>query len=78
MKLIFIFRKLVFAQVLLGIAAFCLAEQNPSVLLIVGTAAALSWYVVEGPQGKPLPTWLINVGAVLAVSTRGPRWQRPT
>ncbi len=61
------FRRLVFAQVLLGIVAFCIAEQNPEMLLIAGAMVALSWYVVEGPTGKPLPQWSIIIGAMLAV-----------
>lgn len=61
------FKKMVYAQVLLGMVAFCTAEQNPVFLLVVGTIAMLSWYVVEGPPGRVLPTWGMNVGAVLAV-----------
>jgi len=67
MGLIYLFRRLVFAQVLLGIVAFCMAEPNPGMLLVAGTLGALSWYVVEGPTGKPLPQWVILPGAVLAV-----------
>ncbi|MEX0776814.1 MAG: transglutaminaseTgpA domain-containing protein [Phycisphaeraceae bacterium] len=68
MDLIYLFRKLVFAQVLLGIVAFCMAEQNPEMLLIAGALVSLSWYVVEGPTGKPLPQWIILVGALGAVA----------
>ncbi|MEE9213115.1 MAG: transglutaminaseTgpA domain-containing protein [Phycisphaeraceae bacterium] len=67
MKLIDLFRRLVFAQVLLGIMAFCIAERNPGLLLVVGALGALSWYVVEGPTGRPLPRWAINLGALSAV-----------
>ncbi len=64
-----LFRRLVFAQVLFGIIAFCMAEPggNPALLLVAGTLAALSWYVVEGPSGKPLPQWMIHMGAFAAV-----------
>lgn len=67
MGVIYLFRRLVFAQVLLGIVAFCMAEPNPGMLLIAGALGALSWYVVEGPTGKPLPQWIILPGAVAAV-----------
>ncbi|MBL4701968.1 MAG: DUF3488 domain-containing protein [Phycisphaeraceae bacterium] len=67
MGLIYLFRRLVSAQVLLGIVAFCMAEPNPGMLLVAGALGALSWYVVEGPTGKPLPQWVILPGAVLAV-----------
>lgn len=60
------FRKLVFAQVLLGIIAFCLADNNPQILLVAGGLAALSWYIVEGPNGRPLPQWVILCGAAAA------------
>lgn len=67
MDLNYVFRRLVFAQVLLGVVAFCIAEQNPEILLVAGAMVALSWYVVEGPTGKPLPQWSILLGAMLAV-----------
>ena len=62
-----LFRKLIFAQVLVGVLAFCIAERNPAMLLITGALGALSWYVVEGPTGKPLSRWVINLGSLLAV-----------
>jgi len=67
-ELTYHFRKLVRAQVLLGIVAFCIAEQNPMMLVAAGSLALLSWYIVEGPTGKPLPRWAINIGAVAAVA----------
>lgn len=67
MNVISLFRRLVFAQVLLGVVAFCMAEENPGMMLIAGTIGVLSWYVVEGPTGRPLPQWLIHLGAVGAV-----------
>jgi len=68
MGLIFLFRRLIFAQVLLGIVTFCMAEGNPGMLLVAGALGALSWYVAEGPTGKPLPQWLIIIGAMTAVA----------
>jgi hypothetical protein len=69
MSLVYRFRRLVFIQVLLGIVAFCMAEPggNPGLMLIAGTVCALSWYVVEGPTGKPMPQWTINLAALAAV-----------
>lgn len=69
MSLVYLFRRLVFIQVLLGIVAFCMAEPggNPGLMLVAGTICALSWYVVEGPTGKPLPQWTINIAALAAV-----------
>lgn len=61
------FRKLVFTQVMLGIVASTMAERNPGLLLVTGAIGAMSWYVTEGPTGKALPRWLINLGALLAV-----------
>lgn len=74
MNVVFMFRRLVFVQVMLGMVAFCLAEPphgNPALLLVVGTLCVLSWYVAEGPGGKPLPQWLINIGAMLAIAWLG-------
>ncbi|MFA9480226.1 DUF3488 and DUF4129 domain-containing transglutaminase family protein [Phycisphaerales bacterium AB-hyl4] len=68
MSLIYQFRRLAFAQVLLGIVAFCLAAQNPGMLLVAGSIGALAWYVTEGPNGRPLPRWVTNIGALAAVA----------
>jgi len=72
-SLVYLFRKLVFIQVMLGIVAFCMAEPggNPGLMLVAGTICALSWYVVEGPTGKPLPQWAINIAALAAVGGLG-------
>lgn len=61
------FRRMVFAQVLIGIVAACLAEGSPGLVLLAGGIGALSWYVTEGPNGKTLPRLWVNLGAVLAV-----------
>jgi transglutaminase-like putative cysteine protease len=66
-NLIYRFRWLVYAQVLLGIVAFCMAERNTALLLVAGALGALSWYVVEGPTGRPLPQWTIMCGALASV-----------
>lgn len=62
------FRRLAFAQVLLGIVAFCIAEPNPGLLLVFGALSVMSWYLTEGPTGQPLPRWLINIASLLAVA----------
>ena len=62
-----IFRRLVFTQVLLGIIAFCMAAQSPGLLLLAGALAALSWYIVESPTGKPLSQWIIVPGALASL-----------
>lgn len=62
-----LFRRLVFVLVLLSIVAFCMAEENAGLMLIAGAIAALSWYIVEGPTGRPAPLWTVHVGAVVAV-----------
>jgi transglutaminase-like putative cysteine protease len=68
MNFLELFRRLVFTQVLLGIVAFGMAEPNPALLLVAGALGALSWYVTEGPTGRPLPRWTINLGALAAVA----------
>lgn len=67
MRLIFLFRRFMFALVMMGIVAFCMAEGNLSMLLIVGGFGALSWYVTEGPNGQPLSRWMINLASIGAV-----------
>ncbi|MDP6152031.1 MAG: DUF3488 and DUF4129 domain-containing transglutaminase family protein [Phycisphaeraceae bacterium] len=67
MQLVFLFRKLVFFQVTLGILAFCIAEGNPGLLLVAGALAVLAWYVAEGPTGQPVPKVVINTGSITAV-----------
>ena len=56
-----------FALVMMGIVAFCMAEGNLSMLLIVGGFGALSWYVTEGPNGQPLSRRMINLASIGAV-----------
>ncbi len=61
------FKRLAFGQILLGIVTFCLVEPNPALLLIAGSIGLLAWYVTQGPSGRTLPRWAVNVGALLAV-----------
>jgi transglutaminase-like putative cysteine protease len=64
MGVIHVFRRLVYAQVVLGIIAWCVAEQNAVMVLIAGALSTMSWYIVEGPGGKPIPRLFINLGVV--------------
>ncbi|MFW6060731.1 MAG: DUF4129 domain-containing transglutaminase family protein [Phycisphaeraceae bacterium] len=68
MNLTYQFRRLMFAQILLGVVAFCIAARSPGMLLVAGALTALSWYVTEGPAGRPLPRWVTNVAAVAALA----------
>lgn len=60
------FSRVAFYQVLLGILTFCYAEANPGMLLVAGSLVVLSRYVSEGPWGRPMPWWVINLLAVVA------------
>ncbi|GAB4193603.1 MAG: hypothetical protein Kow00105_07770 [Phycisphaeraceae bacterium] len=60
------FSRIAFYQVLLGVLTFCYAEANPTMLLIAGSLMVLSRYVSEGPWGRPIPWWIINLLALLA------------
>lgn len=62
------FSRIAFYQVLLGILTFCYAEANPGMLLLAGSLVVLSRYVSEGPWGRAMPWWVINL---LAVSAAG-------
>jgi transglutaminase-like putative cysteine protease len=66
MNLALLCRRMIFAQVLLGIVAAGMAEKNPGLLLVSGAIAAMSWYLTEGPRGRFLPRWAVNAGAILA------------
>ncbi|MEM9883349.1 MAG: DUF3488 and transglutaminase-like domain-containing protein [Planctomycetota bacterium] len=63
-----LFHRLVYAQVLLGITASCMAERNPGLLLVAGAVGAMSWYVTEGPRSRTIPRWAVNAGALGAVA----------
>ncbi len=60
------FSRIAFYQVLLGILTFCYAEADPGMLLVAGSLVVLSRYVSEGPWGRPVPWWVINLLAVMA------------
>jgi len=68
MDLVQLFRRFVFLQVMLGIVAFCVAEGNAGMLVIAGGLGAMSWYIAEGPAGRPLPQWAIHVGALAVLA----------
>ncbi|QQE12507.1 transglutaminase domain-containing protein [Planctomycetota bacterium] len=62
-----VYRKLVFAMVMIGVCAFCIAEQSPSLLLIIAIIGGLSWWVTEGPHGKPLPRPIIVAASAVVM-----------
>jgi len=62
------FRRLLYLQVMLGLSAFAMAERNPGFFLVAGAIALFSWYLVEGPEGRPLGRWLINLGGLAALA----------
>ncbi|MEM6459676.1 MAG: transglutaminaseTgpA domain-containing protein [Planctomycetota bacterium] len=68
MNILQLFHRLVYAQVLLGITASCMAERNPGLLLAAGAVGAMSWYVTEGPRSRTIPRWAVNAGALGAVA----------
>ncbi|WP_432797407.1 DUF4129 domain-containing transglutaminase family protein [Poriferisphaera sp. WC338] len=62
------FRKALFFQVMLGIVAFCIAEANPGMLVLTGAIGWLSWFIAEGPHGKPTSKWLTHFASFVAVA----------
>jgi transglutaminase-like putative cysteine protease len=65
MKLRRRFRFWLLVLIELSFAAVALATDQFWMLLIAGPVAALSWYFVEGPRGRALPRWGVNLGAVV-------------
>ncbi len=68
MEIITSFRKLLLAQVMLGIVAFCIASETPGLMVVGSALVILSWYLVEGAAGRPLPHWVIVCGAGVAAT----------
>lgn len=58
------FRALAYGLVILSVGAFSYAEASPFALILISVAAALSWAIVEGPRGKPVPRALVNLGVL--------------
>ncbi len=56
-----------YVLVLLSIGGFALAEGRPAILILGGAVAGLSWWLVETPDSRPLPRWLINLGVLGAL-----------
>jgi protein-glutamine gamma-glutamyltransferase len=67
MNLVRVFPKVVFAMAMLGLVAFCVAHRSIELMVVSGAAAAMSWYVTEGPRGRTLPRWVSNVLLVVVV-----------
>lgn len=51
--------KWLFATIGLGIATFCVADMNAILALVALPIWLLSWFLVQGPQGMPLPRVVI-------------------
>ncbi len=62
-----LFRRLAFAQVLLAIGAFCLAEGSVVLALVAMGLAAVAWVVVERRGGSPFSNRTILIGSLLAI-----------
>jgi protein-glutamine gamma-glutamyltransferase len=65
------FSRIAFYQVLMGVLTFCYAEANPVMLLVAGSLLVLSRYMSEGPWGRPMPRWVVNSLAVVALGWMG-------
>ena len=55
-------------QIFLGIVAYAVAEGNAALGLVAGTLSGLSYFIVAGPNGRPLPPWMLNVGVLGATA----------
>ena len=62
------FRVLAYLLVILSVAGFSFAEGSPFALILITVGAILSWILVEGPRGKPLPRALVNVGVLFTAA----------
>lgn len=60
------FQPLAYLLILVTVAAFAYAEPNFAVFIVGFAAVLLSWGLVEGKNGKPLPKLLINLGVLAA------------
>ncbi|HUO07282.1 MAG TPA: DUF3488 and transglutaminase-like domain-containing protein [Phycisphaerae bacterium] len=58
------FRVLAYLLVLLAVAGFAYAEENPITFILISAAAVISWIIVESPRGKPLPRTIVNFGVL--------------
>jgi hypothetical protein len=54
-------RILIYAIVLIAVAAFAHAENNGGLLLGALTAAAVAWLLVDHGRGRPVPSLLMNI-----------------
>lgn len=60
MTLVERFRLAALLLVIVATLAFCVSQQNITLLLVAVPLTILSWYVTEGPRGRLLPRWAQN------------------
>ena len=65
------FRLWLLVLIELSLAAVAVATEGFWLLIVAGPVVALSWYMVEGPRGKSLPRWAVNLGAIIVVALVG-------
>ncbi|MCC7407246.1 MAG: DUF3488 domain-containing protein [Phycisphaeraceae bacterium] len=65
------YRTLVYAQAMLGLLAFSIAERNGWLLLIAGAAMAGAWRLTRSAEGPAIPRWAVNLGALAAIGWLG-------
>ncbi|WP_428386756.1 transglutaminase TgpA family protein [Mucisphaera sp.] len=61
-------RRLLFAQVMIGAIALCLALENPFLLMVVAGVGVLGWWWFERVMQQRLPGWVVSAGGVLALA----------
>ncbi len=61
-------RRAVFITVGLGILAYCVAEANVGLALIALPVWLVSWFVTQGPKGRPLPRLAISALVLAATA----------
>lgn len=73
-----IYRGLIYSQVLLGLLIFAVAERNPTLLLTAGPLVVLCWFLAEGPSGRSMPVWMVNVAStVISIWLLHRLWREP-
>lgn len=67
MNIALTYRRLTFAQVMLGMIGYAVADRSVWLGMLGLAGGMAAWLMVESPRGKPLPRLLIN-GVALAVA----------
>src|ERR1035437_9263308 len=58
------FRSLAYMLVLIAVTSFAYAEPNMPLFVVGIVVTAISWWLVEGKQGRGLPRIIINFGVL--------------